>query len=166
MDIIAYQDQRDKELATFGREYTNLKELYQSALSAAIAEQDPVSQANEIKRVLQINGELASLFRAFIAKHGDTEGYNPVILRQISDDLIKYQNQYAEIQKSTDRVTTMQKILNEDKEKLQSLKQEYNIYLGLILIAIIIVLFLIFRTPSESFISSLTGWWSPSAPQV
>jgi hypothetical protein len=166
MDIIAYQDQRDKELATFGREYTNLKELYESALASAIAEQDPVAQVNEIKRVLQLNGELASLFRAFIAKHGDTQGYNPVILRQISDDLAKYQNQYDEIQKSSDRVTTMKKIRDEDKEKLQGLKQEYNIYLGLILIAILIVLFLIFRTPSQSIISSISGLWSSPVPQV
>jgi hypothetical protein len=166
MDIIAYQEQRDKELATFGREYSNTKELYRAALSAAIAEQDPVAQVNEIKRVLQINGELASLFRAFIAKNGDTPGYNPIVLRQISDDLAKYQNQYDEIQKSTDRVTTMQKIRDEDKEKLQSMKQEYNIYLGLILLAIVIVLFLIFRTPSESFISSLIGWSSSPVPQV
>jgi hypothetical protein len=156
MDIIQYQKSRDAESAAFQTEYDALKAKYVSTLTDAAYEQDPQKQAQLVQQVLQINAELASEVRAFIAKTSDKTGYDESILTQISDDLTKYQNEYSEIKSSSDMVVTLQKILDGNTKKLEKVRAEYNIYLILLVLGIIILLYLIFQTPGESVLSTVT----------
>jgi hypothetical protein len=156
MDIIQYQKSRDAESALFQKEYDLLKVKYLSTLSAAAYEQDPQKQSQLVQQVLQINAELASEVRAFIAKTSNKQGYDESILTQISDDLTKYQNEYSEIKSSSDMVVTLQKILDGNTKKLEKVRAEYNIYLILLVLGIIILLYLIFQTPAESVLSTVT----------
>jgi hypothetical protein len=155
MDIIQYQKDRDTELAAFQKSYNDLKTKYTSLLSEAIYEQDPANQADLVQQILQVNAELSSEVRAFIAQSGQKEGYDPKVLEEINQDLVTYQNQYAEIKSTQDMTLTLQNILNAKQNDLTSLRQKYNIFIGLLIVAILIIVFLIFRTPSQGIFSTV-----------
>lgn len=156
MDIIQYQKSRDAESALFQKEYDMLKLKYNETLSNAAYETDPQKQAQLVQSVLQLNAELASEVRAFIAKISDKSGYDESLLTKISDDLTKYQNEYSEIKSSSDMVVTLQKILDANTKTLEKVRAEYNIYLILLVLGILILLYLIFQTPAESVLSTVT----------
>lgn len=155
MDIIQYQKDRETELGTFQSSYNDLKTKYASLLSEAIYETDPANQAQLVQQILQVNGELSSEVRAFIAQSGQKEGYDPKVLEEINQDLVTYQNQYAEIKSTSDMVVTLQNILNAKQNDLGNLRQKYNIFIGLLILAILIILFLIFRTPAQGMFSTV-----------
>ena len=155
MDIIQYQKDRDTEVATFQKSYNDLKTKYSSLLSDAVNEQDPANQASLVQQVLQVNAELSSEVRAFIAQSGQKEGYDPKVLTEINQDLIDYQNQYNDIKTTQDMTLTLQNILNAKQNELGTAKNKYNIFLGLLIFAILVVLFLIFRTPSQGIFSTV-----------
>lgn len=142
MDIIAYQKQRDSELAEFEHQYSMLKEKYTETLSEASNEQDIQKQAELIKTVLEINSNLASDVRAFISKtHTD---YDPKSVQHLTDDLVKYQEEYLKIQQAEDMTKTLNMILNEDHKKVTDMKFMLNLYIGIIITGIITILFYIF----------------------
>jgi len=164
MDIIQYQKDRDGEVAVFQKSYTDLKTKYSSLLSDAVHEQDPATQAQLVQQILQVNGELSSEVRAFIAQSGQKEGYDPKVLQEISEDLITYQNQYNDIKTTADMTLTLQNILNAKQNEVQSLRQKYNIFIGLLIFAILIILFLIFRTPAQGIFSTILQESSSLSP--
>jgi hypothetical protein len=142
MDIIAYQKQRDSDLAEFEQQYSILKQKYTETLSQASHEQDIEKQAELIKNVLEINSNLAADVRAFISKtHTD---YDPKSVQHLTDDLVKYQEEYLKIQQSNDMNTTLNMILNEDHKKVSDMKLNLNVYIGIIITGIITILVYIF----------------------
>ena len=142
MDIISYQKQRDSDLKEFEDQYSALKEKYTTAISSAAYEDDIQKQAEFIKTVLEINTNLASEVRAFVAKIGDD--YDPKAVQHLTDDLIKYQEEYASIQHATDMTKTLEMILHADQSKINDMRFQFNIYIGLLLIGIATILFYIF----------------------
>ncbi len=155
MDIIQYQKDRDAELAQFQKSYNDLKTKYSSLLSEAVNEQDPANQASLVQQILQVNAELSSEVRAFIAQSGQKEGYDPKVLSEINQDLVTYQNQYAEIKGTQDMTVTLQNILNAKENEVQSLRSRYNIFIGILVLAILVILFLIFRTPAQGMFATV-----------
>ncbi len=151
MDIIEYQKSRDKELQEFQESYGQLKARYSTLLSDAIYEQDPQKQAELVNSVLQVNSELASEVRAFISKAGDDSGYDPKTLDNLTADLLKFQQEYEEVRKSNDMVKTLDMILNQQKHKFEQITSQFNWLLGLLILAIVVVIFLIFRTSTSIF---------------
>ena len=141
MDIIAYQKQRDSELNEFETQYSELKEKYFSALDSAIQEKEPEKQAQLINTVLEINSNLASEVRAFVAKLGDS--YDPKAIAHLTDDLIKYQEEYTKIKQSQDMKTTLESILDEDKIKLKNMNFQFKLYIAGLIIGIFIILWYI-----------------------
>ena len=157
MDIIQYQKSRDAESDAFQKAYDAMKVKYLSTLTAAAYEQDPQKQAQLVQSVLQLNAELASEVRAFIASDiGQKKGYDESLLTKISNDLTKYQNEYNDIKSSSDMVATLQKILDANTKTLEKVKAEYNIYLILLILGILVLLYLIFQTPAQSVFSTVT----------
>lgn len=142
MDIIAYQKDRDADLSEFERVYTSLKQKYAAGLTSAIHEQYPQKQGELINTVLEINANLASEVRAFVAKSG--EKYDPDAVKHLTDDLIKYQEEYAKIKNSQDMKTTLEMILHEDQSKSKNLKFEMNLYIALLVLGIVTILSYIF----------------------
>jgi hypothetical protein len=108
MDVKNFQDSRNSELDAFKKSFTFLKGEYSKALSSAIREPDPNQQQILIQRVQQINSQLASELNGIInVLNKDSKGFNAKELDDLTNDLIQYQKDYAEIEKSKDKVTTL-----------------------------------------------------------
>jgi hypothetical protein len=142
MDIISYQKQRDADLKEFEEQYGALKEKYMAAISSAVYEDDIQKQAEFVKTVLELNANLSSEVRAFVSKIGDN--YDPKAVQHLTDDLIKYQEEYASIQHANDMTKTLEMILHEDQSKIKDIRFQFNLYIGLLIIGIAIILFYIF----------------------
>jgi hypothetical protein len=164
MDIIQYQKDRDAEVAEFQKSYNDLKVKYSSLLSDAVNEQDPAKQSELVQQILQVNAELSSEVRAFIAQSGQKDGYDPKVLADINNELITNQNQYNEIKHTQDMTTTLANILNEKKGELEGMRNKYTLFIGLLIFAILVVLFFLFRTPSQSIFSTALSESMPPTP--
>lgn len=167
MDIVEYQKARDAEIAQFQESYNELKAKYQSLLSDAVYESDPQKQSALVKQLLDINASLSAEVRDFIQQSNQKEGYDPAVITSINNDLITYQNQYNEIKSANDKQFTLQTILNEKQNILTGLQSKYKWLIGGLIFAILIILFLIFRTPSAGIFSTIatTVESTPQAPQ-
>jgi DNA-directed RNA polymerase subunit F len=137
MDIKAYQIQRDADLKEFETQYSELKNKYTSALRSAV-QADPQQQSQLINTILEINSNLASEVRAFVAKTGDT--YDPSEIQHLTDDLQKYQEEYTKIKQSQDMTETLKMVLNEDQDKIKNMRFQFNLYIALLGIGIVIIL--------------------------
>lgn len=150
MDILEHQKARDSDLAEFQHTYSELKTRYGTLLNDAIYEKDIQAQAAIVNQILQVNTELASEVRAFISK-SEGKPYDPTILQQLTDDLIKYQQEYDEIKKSEDMEKTLDMIMNQQKHQLDKVITQFNWMMGLLILAIIVVLYLVFSTSTSVF---------------
>jgi len=137
MDIKAYQIQRDADLKEFETQYSELKNKYTSTLRSAV-QADPQQQSQLINTILEINSNLASEVRAFVAKTGDT--YDPSEIQHLTDDLQKYQEEYTKIKQSQDMTETLKMVLNEDQDKIKNMRFQFNLYIALLGIGIVIIL--------------------------
>jgi len=143
MDTHEFTELRKKEFDEFTEKYTQLKGDYSTSLTVAIANPSPES----IQKVVDINTELTSLIRAIVqvlTKKGETAN-----ITQLTDDLIAYQTQYAEIQQTNDTLTTLKMIKHSSVEALAEANWMYSIYIGLLLILISIILYLLITSPGD-----------------
>jgi hypothetical protein len=147
MDINQYQKDRNAELSAFKKEYTDMKVQYTNLLTQAVYERDPSAQASLVKQVLEINSTLAAHVREFLSE--STGKFDPKTIADLTDDIIRYQKEYTEIKNASDKTKTLQNILNKETVKLEATRSEFNIFLGLLLGGILIVLILIFTTYSK-----------------
>jgi hypothetical protein len=155
MDLLAFQKNRDKELSDFETEYESQKQKYTSLISNAIAETDPDGQAVLVQAILDINKELSAQVRDFVSKQSQGTPYDEKSVLGLTNELIKYQKEYESIRSSSDKVTTLKIILNEDRNKLSSMRTQFNILLALIGISILIIIFMIFKMSITETVSSL-----------
>ena len=160
MDLVAFQKKRDNELSEFENDYFSQKQKYIAVISNAISETDPANQTELVDQILEINKELSSLVRDFISKQTQGTGYDEKSVLDLTNELIKYQQEYDQIRSNSDRIVTLKKILNEDKNKLSNLESQFNILLGLIGLGILIILFMIFKIAYSG-----AGSLLPVAPQ-
>ena len=156
MDIKRFQDSRNTKLSAFEKEYASLKKEYSTALSGAINELDLTKREPLVQKVLSINTELSSAVKDFMSSIN--EGTDKVSSKSVADltkDLIQYQTDYNEIMESKDKLQTLKIIHNTTEETLSNVQWMYNLYLFGLISLIILVIYLIFRTPSQSIFSRM-----------
>jgi hypothetical protein len=144
MDISKYQRDRASELKQFHTDYTDLKTQYNTLLSRAVYETDTGIQATLVKQVLSVNSSLAAHVREFI--QGSRGKFDPELISELSADIIRYQKEFEDIQSASDKTTVLKNVLDKEKNQLNALHTQFDLYLGLLLGGIVIILILIFRT--------------------
>lgn len=147
MDVQKFRNSREAELADFKKQYNFLKTEYSSVLSSAVQEKDPASQQELIQQVLQLNSSMAEELRSIIAKlNQGSPGFDPKELDQLTKDLIQYQKDYEEIEKSKDKVNTLKLIRESNEKKLGTAMTMYNVYIAILIGLSFLVAYLVFRT--------------------
>ena len=100
-------------------------------------EKDPSKQSELISSLLEINSNLAKLVREKIQ-----DNYEPY---DLLPELKKIQKEYLQIQESKDKKITLEMILNEKENQMNSKKFQFNILLFFIILSIIIILYIIIQ---------------------
>jgi vacuolar-type H+-ATPase subunit I/STV1 len=145
MDLIAFQKSRDAELSTFETEQIGLKQQYNETITNAISETDPDKQSELVKQILDVNKELSDGVREFVSKQSQGTPYDEKSVLALTNELIKYQKQYEQINSGNDKIKTLKLILSEDKDKLSSMQTQFNIMLGLTGLGIFLIVFMILK---------------------
>ena len=147
MDVKRFQDSRKEELESFQKTYDMLKREYSNSVAAAINEKDPVKQKEMVDRVLGTNARLAEEIRTITGRlnKGDN-GFNYKELDDLTADLIKYQKDYAELEKTKDKVQTLKMIHESMIKKLNTTTTTYYFYEAVVLILAFYVAYLVFTT--------------------
>ena len=143
MDVKKFKNARDEELANFRKQHAFLKREYSTALSAAIKETDPAAQASLISRIQQLNIEMSQELRGIlISVSKDTDSKT---IDELTEELIKYQKDYKEIEQSHDKVITLRMIRGTTHESLNSAKYMYYGLLAALILACLTIPFILFR---------------------
>lgn len=150
MDISQVQKQRDAELEKFKQEYSESKQKYLELMQESTQEPDSEKQAVLVGQVLEINSELAKQVRDFV--HSQPESGNT----DLTSELIKIQKEYNEIGQSADRRKTLEMILNEDRNKVQRLKWQFDIVIFFLILSICVILFIILRVSISRLLGGQT----------
>jgi predicted RND superfamily exporter protein len=145
MDIKQYHQDREKELQTFKTEYSDLKAKYTNSLSQAI--NDP----SKIQEVLDLNKSLSDHMNTFISESQNK--FDTKTIQDLNDEILSYQKEYQEISESQQKNKSLNDILNKENSNFYSIQNEFNFFLGLLLVSIFIVILLIFRVPRAPMIS-------------
>lgn len=135
MDVKNFQDSRNSELDAFKKQYSFLKTQYSTALSAAINESDPASQQALISQVQQINSQLSNELHGIIGiLNKGSNKFDPKQLDDLTNDLIQYQKDYNELEKSKDKIATLKIIANTNATTLKNATWMYYIYIAILVI--------------------------------
>jgi len=144
MDISQYQKDQASELKKFRKEYSDLKSIYSQLLTQAAYETDTGKQAELVKQILSTNSGLAQHVRDFV--QSSRGKFDPALISELTADIIRYQKEFDAIQSASDKSSALQNILNKEKIQLNELHSQFNIWLGVLLGGIVIILILIFKT--------------------
>lgn len=155
MEVKEFRDSREAELSAFQKKYEYLKQEYSSALSRAIQEKDGSKQDALITQVKQVNKQLIDEIRDILAilNKGNSE-FDSKTLDDLTNELIKYQTEYQEIEKTRDRVNTLKLIKSNTLSKLDSQTWSYYLYISVLLLLCFYIVYLII---SASWSQSLVG---------
>jgi hypothetical protein len=147
MEVKKFQDSRNAELSLFRKQYEFLKSEYSNTLESALRESDPLEQQTLISRIQQINSQLTDELHSILSKlnQGDS-GFEPKQMDELTADLIQYQKDYAEIERSKDRVMTLQKILVTTSSNLESATFMYYLYIAILLVLCFYISYLVLKT--------------------
>jgi hypothetical protein len=166
MDVKKFQDSRDAELIEFKKQYQFLKSEYSAALSAAIQEPEPSQQLMLIQRVQQINAQLAEELRGIISiLNRGTSKFEPKELDDLTNDLIQYQKEYAEIEKSKDKVDTLKRISETTSQKLDNATFMYYVYIAALLILALYAAYLVLTTSWAQSLRSIFSTRTTAPPR-
>jgi len=144
MDILKYQKDREQDLAAFERDYNQLKAQYSTYLTQAVHETDPKKQAGLVKQILGVNSSLAQHVREFISTSNGK--FNKELIAKLTEDIIRYQKEYQQIQNASNTTSTLQGILDQEKTDLNALYTKFDMWLYTLLGLIAVVILLLFRT--------------------
>lgn len=142
MDIKQYQLNREKDLQTFKSEYDDLKAVYINFLTQAIY--DP----SKVEQVLDTNKSLSDLVQNFIGESQNK--FDSETLNNLTDEIIQYQKEYKDLKTSQQKTKVLKTILNKENTRLTDIQTEFTQYLWFFLGGCIILIILIFITPSVS----------------
>jgi hypothetical protein len=158
MEVKKFQDSRNAELEAFKKQYAFLKSEYSSTLESALRESDSAEQQTLISRIQQINSQLTEELHSIISKLNKGEvGFDSKQMDELTADLIQYQKDYAEIEKSKDRVATLKRIQSTTSESLQTATFMYYFYIAILLVLCFYVAYLVLKTSwGKSGLSTLT----------
>lgn len=158
MDIKVFQSERNFRLQEFNKKYDFLKQEYHRAVLAAIQETNPTAQQELITRILKINAELSNEIRGVLSElYKGSEVIPAATMDQLTEDLIKYQRQYSDIEKGKDRLQTLKLISKTNDAKLNDTNLMFNVYIGLLVFLIFIVGYLVFKTNITHAINSVSS---------
>jgi hypothetical protein len=164
MDVKVFQDARATDLANFKKQYKVLKDEYSAAMTSAIEETDDTKRDVSVKRVLDVNANMVNEIRSMVAAMTrGKDGFNQKDLTSLENDLIEYQKEYAEIEKSKDKVNTLKKVKETTEKNLESVTGTYYILLGGFLFLCLVTVFLVLRT---SWITSYISSPARAAPRT
>jgi hypothetical protein len=131
-------------MTDFRSSYIQQKEAYYSALREA-QQAPPDKQRELIQHVLDLNSELAKQVREYIASDPESP--------DLTAELKKIQKEFLRLQKEDDRKKTLDMILHEDRNKIKSLRWQFDILLVLLGLAIVTILYMIIRLGAQSMLS-------------
>ena len=159
MEVKEFQDSRKAELDSFKKQYQFLKKQYSDALMSAINEKDPNQQQSLIQQVQQANTNLTSELHGIIGiLNKGSDGFDAKELDELTNDLINYQKEYAEIEKSNDKVKTLKMILNTTRANLKNATYMYYIYIAILIFLAFYIGYLVLRTSwSHTFFKGSSG---------
>jgi hypothetical protein len=147
MEVKAFQDARNSDLDAFKKKYEFLKGEYSKTLSGAIKEEDPNQQQTLMQRVQEINSQLVEELHGMIASlNKGSKGFDVKDMDELTAELIKYQKDYADIEKSKDKVTTLKLIKNTTTETLKKATVMYYVYITILIVLSFYVAFLVLKT--------------------
>jgi hypothetical protein len=151
MEIKEFQASRNSKLVEFQKRYDALKRDYTSTMQTAIQEKDASKQKELISKVLSINAELSSELKSIIGEiYKGSEFVPSKTMDELTADLIEYQRQYNEIEKGKNRLETLKLINKSNESKLTETNFKFNVYIGVFVLLIFIVVYLVFRTNVKS----------------
>jgi DNA repair exonuclease SbcCD ATPase subunit len=158
MDVKQFVDSRKLDLDEFNKEYTFLREQYSTALSAAILEQDPAKQQELIQQVIQANTAMAEAIREILSKLNQGQNsFDPQTIDKLTADLIQYQKDYAEIERTKDKVTTLKMIQATNLKKIDQAYMMYYVYLIALVGLVLVISYLVFSTALSSSFRTVTA---------
>ena len=128
----------------FHKQYETLKQKYVALVQQALNEQDSEKQQVLIQQILDTNTLLASEVREYISSKTTTQP-DQEELSELTQELLRIQEEFMKIQKAKDQKITLEMILNENQTKLFNMKWKLNIFLILLGLSILYILFMIFR---------------------
>ena len=131
-------------MTDFRSSYIQQKEAYYTALREA-QQASPDKQPELIQHVLDLNSELAKQVREYIASDPESP--------DLTAELKKIQKEFLRLQKEDDRKKTLDMILHEDRNKIKSLRWQFDILLVLLGLAIVTILYMIIRLGAQSMLS-------------
>lgn len=147
MDVQKFMDSRKKELEDFQKNYTFLRQEYSSTLSSAIQEQDPAQQQELIRHVLQINSSMVEALREILnVLNRGQDSFDSTTIDKLTAELIQYQKEYVEIEKTKDKVGTLKLIRASTSQKLKEATTMYYIYVAVLILLCFVVAYLVIRT--------------------
>lgn len=158
MDVKQFVDSRKLDLDDFNKSYTFLREQYSTALSAAILEQDPAKQQELIQQVIQANTAMAEAIREILSKLNQGQNsFDPQTIDKLTADLIQYQKDYAEIERTKDKVTTLKMIQATNLKKIDQAYMMYYVYLIALVGLVLVISYLVFSTALSSSFKAATA---------
>jgi hypothetical protein len=147
MEIKQFQNAKNSMLEEFEKNYESLKREYSMAVMDAIEETDPEKQQQLVSRVLSINSDLSNELRNIISDMSKGPGNAPPkTMDGLTSDLIKYQQQYNDVEKGKDRLQTLKLISKSNQDKLSDTSTMFNIYIGVLVFLVFIIGYLVIRT--------------------
>jgi len=154
MDIKNFQDTRNQKLLDFNERFDFLKQEYTQALNMTLLEEDPKNQPLLVSRVQQLNTQMTDELREIITeltKQQEQEGS----IDDLTQQLIQYQKDYAEIQQSQDKLTTLKLIKNSNSQTLNEVQTTYWIYLIALILLTFLIIFNVFKVSLSSSIDTI-----------
>lgn len=154
MDIKNFQDRRNQKLLDFNERFDFLKQEYTQTLNMTLLEEDPKNQPLLVSRVQQLNTQMTDELREIITeltKQQEQEGS----IDDLTQQLIQYQKDYAEIQQSQDKLTTLKLIKNSNSQTLNEAQTMYWIYLIALILLTFLIIFNVFKVSLSSSIDTI-----------
>ena len=154
MDIKNFQDRRNQKLLDFNERFDFLKQEYTQTLNMTLLEEDPTKQPILISRIQQLNTQMTDELREIITeltKQQEQEGS----IDELTQQLIQYQKDYAEIQQSQDKLTTLKLIKNSNSQTLNEAQTMYWVYLGGLILLTFLIIFNVFKVSFSSSIQTI-----------
>ena len=149
-----FLESRNHRLEDFNKRMGTLKQDYSQTLSAAINESDPASQSTLISKIQELNSQMTEEIRdiiSILSKTSSDEGS----IEKLNEELIKYQKDYDEIQKSQDKLTTLKLIKNTTSETLEKVQYSYWIYLGVLILLCFLIAFQVLKLELSSMVGGI-----------
>jgi hypothetical protein len=157
MEVREFEISRKTIYDDFLKQYTFLKQQYSSTLSAAIQETDPAQREALIQQVQQINSQMTDEIRTILSNM-NKGGFDSKKIDELTNDLIEYQKDYAEIQQTKNQVNTLKMVKENARKKLGEMQYSFYIYLGILIIMCFYIAFAVVLKPwtSSSWFSRIT----------